>query len=86
VDQPGIRQALSSEPSLKIVEGSGAATPAQLAGEDGIHLQVRSDAATPNGVWFWGVTDNLAAGAALNAVRLAESLLNSGHLNRRRSA
>ena len=86
VDQSGIRQALSSEPSLKIVEGSGAATPAQLTGEDGIHLQVRCDPAARNGVWFWGVTDNLAAGAALNAVRLAENLLSSGPLNRGRSA
>ncbi len=86
VDQSGIRKALSSEPSLRIVEGSGAPTPAQLAGEEGIHLQVRCDPAARSGVWFWGVTDNLATGAALNAVRLAENLLSSGHLNRGGSA
>ncbi len=86
VDQTGIRKALASEPSLRILEGSGAATPAELAGEEGILLQVRCDPAARNGAWFWGVTDNLAAGAALNAVRLAEYLVSSGFLPRKRSA
>jgi aspartate-semialdehyde dehydrogenase len=86
VDPIGIRNILASEASLKILEGAGPATPAELAGEEGILLQWRSDPAVPNGIWFWGVTDNLATGSALNAVRLAEELLNSGFLKRRRSA
>jgi aspartate-semialdehyde dehydrogenase len=86
VDRAGIQKALASESSLRIQEGAGAATPAELAGEEGILLQLHSDPSAPNGVWFWGVTDNLATGAALNAVRLAEDLLSSGLLDRRRTA
>ena len=86
VDQARIRQSLASEGSLRILEGSGAATPAELAGEEGIHLRMRCDPGVRNGVWFWGVTDNLATGAALNAVRLAEILANSGYLVRGGSA
>ena len=85
-EEAEIRKVLDSEGSLKFLQGPGAATPAELAGEEGIFLAVRRDPTNPNGVWFWGVTDNLATGAALNAVRLAENLRNSGLLARRRSA
>lgn len=86
LDPAEICKALVAEASLKILKLPGAATPAELAGEDGIFVQVRCDAAAPKGAWFWGVTDNLASGAALNAVRLAENLLGSGFLMRKRSA
>jgi aspartate-semialdehyde dehydrogenase len=86
VDQTGIRQALALEGSLKLMKSPGAATPVELAGEEGIFLEVRQDPSNPSAAWFWGVTDNLATGVALNAVRLAENLRNSGLLTRRRSA
>ena len=82
-----IREALEEEPSIRIRDGAGGATPAELAGEEKIVLgEIRPDPSVPGGVWFWGITDNLAAGASLNAVRIAEELVNSGSLARRRPA
>ena len=82
-----IREALGEEPSIRIRDEAGGATPAELAGEEKIVLgEIRPDPSVPGGVWFWGITDNLATGASLNAVRIAEELVNSGSLARRRPA
>ncbi len=84
---PGrVREALMEEPSIRLREGSGGATPAELAGEEKIVLgEIQADASAPGSFWFWGITDNLATGASLNAVRIAEGLLRSGFLKRRRT-
>jgi aspartate-semialdehyde dehydrogenase len=80
-----IREALAEEPSIRIQDESGRATPAELAGEEKIVLgEVRPDRSVTGGFWFWGITDNLATGASLNAVRIAEELVKSGSLARRR--
>jgi len=80
-----IREALAGEPSIRIQDESGSATPAELAGEEKIVLgEIRPDPSVKGGFWFWGVTDNLATGASLNAVRIAEELVKSGSLARRR--
>ena len=54
--------------------GDGPATPAEWAGEEKIRVaEIRED---PRGAsWIWFVADDLKAGAALNVVRIAESLL-----------
>jgi aspartate-semialdehyde dehydrogenase len=45
-----------------------------VAGENEIHLaRIEADPNVPNGVWIWGVADNLRLSAA-NAVRIAEEL------------
>ncbi len=76
-------QAFESEPSIRIRRGSEGATPAELAGEEKIVLgEVQADSSDPGGFWLWGVTDNLATGAALNAVRIAEELVASGSLRK----
>ncbi len=80
-----IREALAEDPSIRVQEKSGGATPAELAGEEKIVLgEIRPDPSVPGGFWFWGITDNLATGASLNAVRIAEELVKSGSLARRR--
>jgi aspartate-semialdehyde dehydrogenase len=76
-------QAFESEPSIRIRRGSGGATPAELAGEEKIVLgELQADPSVPGSFWLWGVTDNLATGAALNAVRIAEELVASGSLRK----
>jgi len=77
-----VQQTLAAEKRLRIVEGKAAPTPAELAGREGIHVQIRPDAAVPNSVWLWGVADNLVDGTALSAVRLAEMLLQAGALGK----
>jgi aspartate-semialdehyde dehydrogenase len=51
----------------------GYATPHEAA-------RIREDATVENGLAFWCVSDNLRKGAALNAVQIAECLVNRGLL------
>lgn len=51
-------------------------TPAEIAGEDDVFVsRVRSDQSVDNGLSFWCVSDNVRKGAALNAVQIAELLV-----------
>jgi aspartate-semialdehyde dehydrogenase len=46
------------------------------AGKDEIYVgRIREDGSIPNGINMWIVSDNLRKGAALNAVQIAENLL-----------
>jgi aspartate-semialdehyde dehydrogenase len=84
VTEPVLREILAGERGLRLREGAGGATPAELAGEEAITVgEIRPDPSTTGGVWFWGVGDNLATGVALNAVRIAEALLDAGRLGGR---
>ena len=48
-----------------------------VAGKDEIYVgRIREDASIPNGVNLWLVMDNIRKGAALNAVQIAEHLIN----------
>jgi aspartate-semialdehyde dehydrogenase len=78
-----IGAALSESPGLRLLQSLGPATPAELAGEEGIFVYPQADPSVPRGFWIWGVTDNLATGTALNAVRVAENLLRTGGLKGR---
>lgn len=56
----------------------GFVTPAEIAGEDDVFVsRVRADDTVPHGLNFWCVSDNLRKGAALNAVQIAETLIQS---------
>jgi aspartate-semialdehyde dehydrogenase len=58
-------------------EPGGYVTPYECAGEDATYIsRVREDATVENGLTFWCVSDNLRKGAALNAVQIAECLIN----------
>jgi len=57
-------------------ENGGYMTPAEAAGEDAVFIsRVRLDTTVKNGINMWVVSDNLRKGAALNAVQIAEKLL-----------
>jgi aspartate-semialdehyde dehydrogenase len=56
-------------------------TPAECVGEYGVFVsRVRKDPTVPHGLQLWIVADNLRKGAALNAVQIAEALVEEGHL------
>ncbi len=55
----------------------GYVTPAEIAGEDDVFVsRIREDKSVDHGLNFWCVSDNLRKGAALNAVQIAEVLVN----------
>jgi aspartate-semialdehyde dehydrogenase len=48
-----------------------------IGGTDDIHVgRIRRDESVANGLDFWVVADNIRKGAALNAVQIAQVLLN----------
>ena len=67
------REVLGSAPHVALEEF---ATPKDAAGRDEVLVgRVRADTANGSGLALWSVNDNLRKGAALNAVQIAESLL-----------
>jgi len=66
--------ALSTVPDLRFEAGESTLTPVDRAGEPGIFVAAPRPAGSPHAFWIWAVSDNLQAGAALNAVRIAEAL------------
>jgi aspartate-semialdehyde dehydrogenase len=55
----------------------------EVAGEDATYVsRIRKDPTVENGLALWVVTDNLRKGAALNAVQIAECLINRRLLKR----
>jgi aspartate-semialdehyde dehydrogenase len=56
-------------------------TPVECVGEYGVFVsRVRRDPTVPHGLSMWIVADNLRKGAALNAVQIAEALVQDGYL------
>jgi len=50
--------------------------PVEVAGRDEVYVgRIREDESIPNGINMWIVADNLRKGAALNAVQIAERLI-----------
>ena len=74
------RAALRAAPGILVVdkrEDGGYVTPIECAGEDATFVsRIRKDPTIENGLNLWIVSDNLRKGAALNAVQIAESLIN----------
>ena len=75
---------LRESPGLMVVdkrEDEGYITPVECVGEWATFIsRIRKDPTVENGLAFWCVSDNLRKGAALNAVQIAEELLNRGVL------
>jgi aspartate-semialdehyde dehydrogenase len=75
-----VHEILRTAPGVLVVdkhEDGGYATPLEAAGEDATYVsRVRSDPTVDNGIALWCVSDNLRKGAALNAIQIAEALLN----------
>src|ERR1700693_651774 len=78
------REILSRAPGCLVIdrrEPGGYITPHEAAGEDATYIsRIRDDPTIDNGLNLWVVSDNLRKGAALNAVQIAEVLVNRGWL------
>src|ERR671926_828459 len=84
------REILRSAPGVVVVdkrEPGGYITPHEAAGEDATYVsRIREDITVENGLAFWCVSDNLRKGAALNAIQIAEALVNRGLLKGKKKA
>ena len=73
------RELLRTSPGLLVVdrrEDGGYITPVEAVGEYTTYVsRIRKDATVRNGLALWVVSDNLRKGAALNAVQIAELLI-----------
>src|SRR6201991_4111908 len=68
-------------------EPGGYITPYECAGEDATYIsRVREDTTVENGLAFWCVSDNLRKGAALNAIQIAEVLINRKLISAKKKA
>ena len=74
------RALLRNAPGCLVVdkrEPGGYVTPYESAGEDATYIsRIREDPTVDSGLVLWIVSDNLRKGAALNAVQIAECLIN----------
>jgi aspartate-semialdehyde dehydrogenase len=74
------RELLRAAPGILVVdkhEDGGYITPIEATGEDATYVsRIRKDPTVENGLSMWIVSDNLRKGAALNAVQIAECLIN----------
>jgi aspartate-semialdehyde dehydrogenase len=74
------RQLLRVSPGILVIdkhEPGGYVTPYEAAGEDATYVsRIRTDPTVDNGLVLWCVSDNLRKGAALNAIQIAECLIN----------
>ncbi|MCS6781257.1 MAG: aspartate-semialdehyde dehydrogenase [Geminicoccaceae bacterium] len=78
------RELLDEAPGVVVVdrrEAGGYITPVEAAGEYAVFVsRIREDPTVPHGLNLWVVADNLRKGAALNAVQIAECLVEDGLL------
>jgi aspartate-semialdehyde dehydrogenase len=74
------REILREAPGILVVdkrENGGYITPLECVGEDATYVsRIRDDKTVKHGLAFWCVSDNLRKGAALNAIQIAECLVN----------
>ncbi len=79
IDEKQARDLLRKTDGLAVVDvhnEEGLVTPKECAGEDAVYIsRLRRDPSVENGLAFWCVADNVRKGAALNAVQIAEKLV-----------
>jgi aspartate-semialdehyde dehydrogenase len=84
------RDILRNAPGCLVIdarEPGGYVTPYEAAGEDATYIsRIREDATVENGLAMWIVSDNLRKGAALNAIQIAECLVNRKLITAKRKA
>src|SRR5450432_3167552 len=78
------REILREAPGCLVIdkhEPGGYVTPYECVGEDATYIsRVREDPTVDSGLVLWCVSDNLRKGAALNAIQIAEVIVNRGWL------
>lgn len=78
------RAAFESAPGVVMIDNPAEKKypmPLFLSGKDPVHVgRLRKDISNPNGITFWCVSDQIKKGAALNAVQIAEYLIEEGDI------
>ena len=78
------RAALAAAPGVTVMDDPANKVypmPLFLAGKDDVYVgRIRKDIANDNGLTFWLVGDQIKKGAALNAVQIAEYLIEVGNI------
>jgi aspartate-semialdehyde dehydrogenase len=78
------RDILRDAPGIMVIdkrEPGGYITPIECVGDYNTFVsRIREDVTVENGLSIWVVSDNLRKGAALNAVQIAETLIERGLL------
>ncbi len=73
------RAVLDEAPGVLVVDhraDEGYVTPVEAVGEDAVYVsRIREDPTVDNGLNLWVVSDNLRKGAALNAIQIAELMI-----------
>ncbi|SFE87793.1 aspartate-semialdehyde dehydrogenase [Thermophagus xiamenensis] len=73
------KEAFAKAKGIKIIdnpENHEYPMPLYLSGKDEVYVgRIRSDLSNPNGLTFWVVADQIRKGAAMNAVQIAEYLI-----------
>ena len=76
-----VRAAFDAAPGIEVIDNPAEKLypmPLFLSGKDPVYVgRIRKDLANPNGITFWCVSDQIRKGAALNAVQIAEYLINN---------
>jgi len=84
------RDILREAPGVLVIdkhEPGGYITPHEAAGEDATYVsRIREDPTIENGLSLWCVSDNLRKGAALNAIQIAEVLVDRKLIQPKRKA
>lgn len=74
-----VRSLLANAPGVTVIDdpaGAGYPLASDAAGRDDTFVgRIREDESIPNGINMWIVSDNIRKGAALNAVQIAEILI-----------
>lgn len=80
IEVDAVRDLLADAPGVKLVKDDELATPlTHASGTDPVYVsRLRRDLSHPRGLSFWVVSDNVRKGAALNAIQIAEVLINNG--------
>jgi aspartate-semialdehyde dehydrogenase len=74
-------EVLRGAPSIRVLDLPAFPTPSAAVGIDEVLVgRIRGDEATQNGLALYLSSDNLRKGAALNAIQIAELLLDSAHV------
>jgi aspartate-semialdehyde dehydrogenase len=82
-----IRGILSRAAGVKVIDSPKRdlyPMPKDAEGRDEVFVgRIRRDPFVRNGLWLWVVADNLRKGAALNAIQIAEELINTKKFKKR---
>jgi len=79
ISEEEVKKVLSNFAGVSVIDyrkDEGYVTPVEATGEDKVYVsRIRKDNTAENGLNLWVVSDNLRKGAALNAVQIAELII-----------